>query len=358
MIKLRGMHFPGKRWLGKSALLLPALVLIAALFTATLGGCNEEPTVKTTVDTTPTATAPPYQRQTIAFYRGIDEPRATAWEILTLDRERLHNDGFNTATLSPPVLITQRAGGQPRLILEGDAGSVPGLTDDLHQAGFAVFISPTTSAPGYETRVEVTEPTLRQLSEDASHWAGIAQEKQAELFTPLAQYNLALGTETANKWSAEVLPVVRQKFSGGLVASVVADIAGTPPAPGAAHDFEQLDLRGYDYLMVSIAPRGKDLDQAQLESELDDLLTRANAIAQRDGLQGVLLEFGAWRETGGSDPVDGPLLGEDGQALVTERVIQLAAPRIKGFFWRGWTLPGRGAKGLKVEEALRHSFGY
>jgi len=340
-----------------------ALLAACAVATAALtAGCGEEPTVKTAVETTPTSTAPAYQRQAIPFYKGIDEPRPDTWEEMANDSERLRRDGFNIVALSPPVLITQRAGGQPRVILEGAAGSVPGTTDELHQGGLAVFISPTTEAAGFEPQLEVSDATLeqltdnatlKQLTDDAVQWAATAEEEQAELFSPLADYNLALGTEAANIWSAEVLPLVRQKYRGELVAQVVPDINTTVKGAGAVRDYELLDFRGYDYLMLYIQPYGNTFDPARFDMDVDELLKRANTIARRDRLKGVLVEFGGWREETGIDTVDGPILGEAGQAVLAERMIQIALPQTKGIFWRGWTLPGRGARDHMVEGSLR-----
>ena len=317
-------------------------------------GCNEEPTVKTTVETTTVTTTEPYQRQAeIPFYKGITEPRPDAWKEMASDSERLLRDDFNIVVLSPPVLITQRAGGTPRVILEGAAGSVPGTTEDLHQAGLAVFISPTTAAAGFEPQIETSDAILGQLTVDTVQWAETAEQAQAELFSPLSDYNLALGTETANKWSAEVLPLVREKYKGEIVARVVPDINTTIKGAGAVHDYELLDFRGYDYLMLYIQPYGSSFDPARFDLYVDELVKNANTIAARDGLKGVLVEFGGWREETGVDTVDGPVLGEGGQAVLAERMIHVTLSQTKGIFWRGWTLPGRGARGHMVEDSLR-----
>ncbi len=331
---------------------------LLALAASLLAGCGEEePTIVTAVETTATGTVPTYKRQPVPFYRGIDEPRAGAWQDLVFDQERLLRDGFNTVILSPPVLISQRAGGKPRIILEGEAGSVPGLTDALHQAGMAVFISPTTTATGLKPEIEVSDANLSHLTEDARRWAGIAEEKQAELFSPLAEFNLALGTDTANQWSALTLPLVRDKFKGKVVARVVPQIGEPTATAPEQYDFEKLSYRGYDLLMLDIYPREKAFDLARFEAEVDDVLNRASIIAARDGLRGVLVEFGSWREEGGGEVMDGPALGPEGQAQVTGSSMQLAQSRVGGMFWRGWTLPGRGAKGYDVEEVLRRGFG-
>jgi len=334
-------------------LTLAALALVLPILVT---GCDEEPTVQTaTTPTATTSTAPAYQRQALSFYRGIDEPRYDAWQDLALDADRLRQDYFNTVTLSPPILITERAGGKPRVILEGEAGAVPGVVDRIHNAGMAVFITPTTVQAGFPPQIEPTESVLSQLTDDAIRWAGTAEEKQVELFSPLDEYNLVLGNDAANKWSAQVVPMLREKFHGGLVAKVVPDV-DAPPAAGAPHDFEKLDYTGYDYLMLDVYPRGDTFSQDQFDAELADLLTRAEAVRARFGLKGVLLESGAWREAAGVDTVDGPLLGDDGQALLAGHVLQLGAPRVAGIFWHGWTLPGRGARGYKSEDALKLGF--
>ncbi|MHB8858847.1 MAG: hypothetical protein ACYC6Z_05095 [Thermoleophilia bacterium] len=358
------MRFPGKKGNRSTAvaasILAVALALALSLSAVLLGaGCGGTPTVvtSTATETVPTATAPPYQRQTLTFFRGIDEPRPDAWQDVIGDRAQLRTDGFNIVVLGPPVLITPRSGGQPRIILQGAADSAPGVAEEIHNAGLSVFIAPTTAAQGYNQVVDPSDTTLSHLTDDATSWAQTAEEKQAELFSPLDEYNLALGTDAANKWSAAVLPLVKQKYTGPVVAKVVPDISTAPAPPGAQHDFEKLDYKGYDYLMLDIYPHGEALDEAAFEAQVSEILARANAIAQRDGLKGVLLEFGAWREESGIDSIDGPALGEDNQALVTGAIMKLSMPQIKGFFWHGWTLSGRGARGHKVEDVLRQGFG-
>lgn len=350
MIKLLRMVSRNKI---KSTLLSAGAIATVTLMAAFMAGCGEEPTVMTTPETVTTSTAAPYQRQAIPFYKGITEPRPTAWKEMANDYERLRRDGFNIVTLSPPVLITQRAGGLPRVILEGAAGSVPGNAEDLHREGFGIFISPTTDAAGFEPQLETSDAILKQLTEDTVQWAETAEASQAELFAPLADYNLALGTETANRWSAEVLPLIRQKYKGDIVARAVPDVNMTVKGAGAVHDYELLDFRGYDYLMLYIQPYGSTFDPARFDLYADEMIKQANAIAQRDGLKGVIVEFGGWREEAGVDTVDGPVLGEGGQAVLAERMIQIALPQTKGIFWRGWTLPGRGARGHMVEDSLR-----
>ncbi|MFA6001923.1 MAG: hypothetical protein WC828_07395 [Thermoleophilia bacterium] len=336
-----------------------AALCIAAPLALLLSGCAEEPVVVTS-EKPNTSTAPVYKRQQLENFRGMAEPRGDSWEDMVRDAARLKTDGFNTAMISPPVLISQRAGGKPRVGLEGAAGSAPGNIEDLHRAGMAVFLAPTTTMTGFTPQVESTDTTLGHLNEDTIRWATTAEQTQSELFSPLSQINLALGTEAAGRWSAQILPQIREIYHGNIVAMVVPDLAG-PPTMGAPHDFERLNYTGYDYLMVDIFPVEDPFNQERFEIQVNDVIVRAIAVAQRDGLKGVMIQFGAWRGAAGADTVTGPQLGEEGQAKVTGRVLEIASPQkftqVKGVFFQGWTLPGRGAKDYAVEQTLKNALG-
>lgn len=336
----------------------PLFIIVAAfsiIFPGLAGGCGQTPVVRTASAPAVTTVAP-YERKPVGFYKGVSEPRAGSWQDLVGDGARLRADNINTVSLSPPVLISQRAGSRPRLILEGEAASASDITDDLHRAGFAVHLAPTTRSPDLKPQVDPTEAVLSQLNEDTLHWAKTAEDRQVEIFSPLSEYNLVLGTQAAAQWSEEILPQVRERYSGLLAAKVVPDI-GNPPAAGMPHDFELLSYRGYDYLMLDIFPRGSAFNADTFNTYADDLLKRASLIAHRDGLKGVMVgEFGAWREATAAESGDGPILGAEGQAAMVEQFLKMAMPQVKGVFYQGWTLPGRGARGYPVEEVLKKAF--
>lgn len=332
--------------------LLPGLPVIFLM-----AGCDETPPeIRTaTATATGTSTTPPYQRREIEFYRGIDEPQAGDWQVMIHDSSRLLADGFNIVTLSPPVDYISRTGGKARTAYEGASASAGMLMDDFHARGLGVYISPTTMLAGLGTGVDPTAATLQRLQTDTLVWAETAEAGQAELFTPLADFNLALGTTAAANWSISVLPLIRERYHGPVAARVIADL-GAPSPPGQPHDFEFLDYGGYDYLLVDIYPRGDGYDPVAFDNYVKDVLNRAIIVAQRDELKGVLVGFGAWREPAGVDMVDGPLLGDAAQADLAARFLEIAQPRTRGIFFQGWTLPGRGARGYPVEETLKQHF--
>ena len=358
----RGLLNPGG-WLA---------VAIAILALAGASGCGQDQTTGatgTTATQAATVTAPPYLRRQIAYFKGLTEPRPEAWQDVVADAVRLKGDGINTVTVEPPVLISQRAGRQQAVILQGQAATAATMIDQLHQAGLAVSVIPSTKSPGLKSGVDASDAVLGQLNADVLKWAGMAEQKQAELFAPLDDYNLVLGTDKGDAWSKQILPQIRQHFHGLIAAKVVPDV-GAPPPKGAPHDFERLDYRGYDYLMLDIYPTGAGagppagatttttgFNQADFTAYVDDLMNRANAIVKRDGLKGVIVQFGSWREPAASELPDGPLLGAAGQADMAANLLQQVMPQTRGVFYHGWTLPGRGAKGFPVEETLSKYFG-
>lgn len=335
------------------AALLAAALLGGVFLAAGCGG--QEKGAATLTQPATTGTVPGYRRLQPDYYRGIDEPRPDAWQTLVDDVRSLKGDGFNTAAVQPPVLISDRGGQIQRVILEGEEASAVSTIDQLHQASLAVLLSPTTKSPDLKPQVDTSGAVLGRLDDDTLKWAQTAEEHQVELFAPLWDYNLVLGP-AADKWSANILPRIKEKYHGALAARVVPDL-GAPPPAGTPHDFESLNYKGYDYLMLDVFPQGDSFDMEVFDTYVDDLMNRAEAVVQRDNLRGVIIEFGGWRAASGSETINGPLLGRDGQAALAANLMPRLLPRTRGLFFNGWTLPGRGAKGYPVEDVLRQYFG-
>lgn len=343
-------------------LFLVTIIVVAATTIATvISDCEKTPRVQTAVTVAP---PPAHQRIVVPSFRGISEPQADAWRDMLGNIERLKGDYVNTVAIQPPVLISLQAGRQRRVALEGDAVAAARATADFHQAGMAVMIAPTvedylfprSAATEQLWQMLGTSAIRKQLDEDVLKWASMAEAYQVELFAPLGAYNLALGSnDAASSWGQEILPRIRERYSGPLAASVVANV-NSGQAAGEPYDFERLDYRGYDYLMLAVHPEGESFDPAAWQAYVDDLLARAEAVVSRDGLKGVIVgDFGGWREDTGA--AGAPALGADGQAQAAAALLETALPRTAGFFYNGWTLPGRGAKDAPVEEVLRKFYG-
>lgn len=352
--------------LGKSSILspiaparhvaLPGIILTLALLMLMAAGCASGGETLTTVTTRPEAPPPP-ERQTIDYFQGITEPRSTDLDTLLAAAGQLRDDGFNAVTLEPTVLIDQRVGGKLRVILDGSAMTVRDLAGKFRGEGMAVLLAPTTASPGFEETISIEDTILEHLTEDTLKWADAAEVNNVEMFAPLSRCNLALGTDACHGWLQEVLPQVKERYHGLLAAKVVADIEDQP-LNGGPHDFESLDYTGYDYLVVDVHPWGHIYEAERFRAYAIDVIDRAQAIAARDGLKGVIigdLRLGRIREEAGWMQT-GTWLNEEQQAEAADMVLDIAAERTNGIFFYGWSLATYGARDYPVEDILVKHF--
>lgn len=333
-------------------MLAAAIFILSSLL---VGACAESET-ETAISTNDKQEVPEHKRMEVGFFRGINEPRSFDWNLILFDTDRLKANGFNSVALEPPLLITERAGGKPRVIIEGAAVTAPGLVDSIHAEGFAVFLAPTTASPEFAEKIIADDNMLAQLSEDVVYWAGVAEERQTELFAPLSRCNLALGTDTARTWLREILPAVREAYTGPVAAKVVADV--DQPISEDGHDFERLDYTGYDYLVVDVHPWGEYYDEESFKSYVIDVIERAVRVSERDGLQGVIIgDLRLGRSNDSPDRREGePTLTAEQQADAVKFVAESVTPSVKGAFYYGWTLAGYGSRDYPAEGALVHWF--
>jgi hypothetical protein len=331
------------------------MLLLVAAAAMTVAGCaeSEEPVTKTETESTP---VPEHKRMQVDFYKGVTEPRSDDMQNLILDAERILGDGFNTVAVEPPVLITARAGGNPRVILEGEAISTDSLIDALHEKGLAVHLAPTTASPGFQEKVDPDELTYNRLIEEAVAWAETAETRQVELYSPLSRANKVLGTDAAGRWLKDALPQVRASYSGPIAAKVVADI-DTAPAAGGRHDFEMLDYDGYDFLMLDITPLDETYNEEDFTDYTSSVMERAEAIVERDQLKGLIIgDLRLERIDQYDSSTDQMIPGETSQAKTTDKVLELVKPRVDGVFFYGWSHVNSGARGFWVEDILIKHF--
>lgn len=356
MASCRTRFYP--RFTGKKARLAAAGLLLAALAFTGSAGCApvDEPL---TTPTAKKAVAVPHKRLPVSFFKGVVEPRSDDLQSLVLDAEQILGDGFNIVGMEPPVLINQRAGGSPRVILAGASLTVSGQISSIHEKGLAVFLAPTTASPGFSERVPVDEHTLEALTEDVLSWAEQAEQEQVELFAPLSRCNLALGTSATDRWLRDILPQVRQRYKGPVVAKVVVDI-DAPPDPGEGHDFELLHYQGYDYLMIDLGPMEPDqtYDQESVLAYSRQVIARAEAVVRRDRLKGLIIgDLRLPRTESTAELSAQTAVGETNQAMTADAVLAMVMPRVDGVFYLGWSLREYGAHGFWVEDVLARHFG-
>lgn len=147
--------------------------------------------------------------------------------------------------------------------------------------------------------------------------AKLAEKYKVEIFSPMNEPDLKLGEETADKWAQEILPVIKENYSGKVLWK----------AAGGALDQYNTNFKGYDIIGFDPSPGGGPFEQSMTtyRQVLDNLLTIVQSRAIRDNVPEIMVtEFGCW---GGA--VD---FTEEQKVLAHRAVFEEAQGRVSGFF--------------------------
>ncbi|MFC2142886.1 hypothetical protein ACFLQN_00635 [Candidatus Aenigmatarchaeota archaeon] len=131
------------------------------------------------------------------------------------DAEKMKEIGINTVTFSPLLSHTQEG-----LVTEqqGTESMIKFAINKAHSAGFRVMLETTPMNAG-EIAPLVTDPELFQseMTRVAIKYAKIAEEYNVEYFAPIVEPVHHMSVEESDKWMQEVLPKLREVYSGPLM---------------------------------------------------------------------------------------------------------------------------------------------
>lgn len=278
------------------------LVFFCTLFLIQCGSSS------TTTDEVSTTTSNAQANSNIS-YRGLWAPSITVENSHdTDDPTYLSNNGFNLVSVIANVVVDangdittytdefeldaviQRYQAQNFQILLSVAlvYSEDGTMDNM--SGATTFQS--TTSVDIESVLDAYEPYVSQF-------AAYAEENNIEIFVPMNEADLTLGTPTdeefvfdytlASNWGQEILETIETAgFTGKVLWKSGMDYSNI--------DWD-LDLTGYDMVGVSISPsevHRSDLTGLFAE-DVERIITKMNTAASEDGVPETLVsEFGAW----------------------------------------------------------------
>jgi hypothetical protein len=282
-----------------------------------------------------------------AFFRGAWASRIDEARSYLVNAEKLREAGFDTIMLGVDIIFDPETG-EPRSL--GDDVIIFYL-QALKQAGFRVFLIPNPMHPnldmgkGYEWDEPDPEASyhrsyelIKQFDPVVIKWAGIAQEYQVDGFAPLNEpYKLVWDYTDASKWLHEILPQIKQVYTGRVIAV------------DTMHDTEQglsvpypYDYSGYD-LVLGGPPAGRK-DTANWEEMVNMYINEGMEYSNQYNLEGFgLYEWGGY--TGGiwyEDVQMGifdQILTQEQARQILDAGIRQADDRVKASFPRistGW----------------------
>ena len=276
--------------------------------------------VATTTTATPTTTtSPPWGRLSPNPYLGAFMP------TLQLPEEQYH-----LGTSDRLLDVGANAVMVGLIIPYGNDGTVkadwidyPWLTTTIrqfHEAGLAVGVAlgpinvEERGEPG-PVPPEIRSTLLEGLTPVVSGVAALLEANGVEVFAPLNEVDYQLGVETASRWSQEVRPAIRARFTGRLLwKGSLFEHAGGGPAP-------DIDFTGYDIVGFTLFPHS---GIASYPGMVRNTIDNIRSWATEDGVDELwVAEFGSYEQV----PI-----GRDEIPDSIRIVLEVGADDLDGFF--------------------------
>lgn len=139
---------------------------------------------------------------------------------------------------------------------------------------------PTGPAPSISPDLLNNPHYLDNYNNYVGNLAGIAEQYSMEMFSPMNEPDLILGSNYASKWGQDILPGVKQNYHGKILYKAALK-----------NYSENLDTRGYDIIGVTTSPLSWTGSGVSLENYQGDLSRRVKIIkkwADRDNVSEVM----------------------------------------------------------------------
>ena len=168
--------------------------------------------------------------------------------------------------------------------------------------------------------------------------AKIAEEENAEVFSPMNEPDYKLGTEMSSSWGQQILPEIKKVFKGKVLWKGALSDKLT--------DQKNIDFKGYDIIGFTIFPFG-DFDN--YDQEVLDVINKIGIWAKEDVIKEIWIsEFGNYKYTG---------IPKEKEPRSLEIVFEEGKGKVNGFFVfdppKGF---GTQIKGSYLETVIKEQF--
>lgn len=312
----------------------------------------------------------PKERHYVTFMTGVVEP-ALPYFIGGDDLAQMREDNMNTFRVYFSFHV-------PSPFYQIDRMLMSGLVKEAKKQGLAVHVA---GQPGpFASEDAITEKKIDLFTKRALELAELSEECGVEYFTPLGEADHAMGRNRAIAWHAEILPQIREVFSGKVLAhwSCYGDDDAEDISPitgGQLNEVEALVYRvtaSKDFDGVMLSYPIASLEEWQLDyfwdptkekepqhdwrpSSLEEMVLATSAEAEKLGLPIYVGEFHfeTKKAPGGGKVV----YSEEEQAEAIARFIDIVAPHYDGIIHCFWTFTSGGIKGKAAEQVIKEKFG-
>ncbi len=235
------------------------------------------------------------------FYRGAWASRIDEARSYLFNADKLRKAGCDTIMLGIDIVFNPE-GGRPESL--GDEAFIFYL-QALKQAGFRIILVPNPmhpnldmglgyewESPGADAAYHRSYELLKKFDEVVIKWARIAEEYGVDGFAPLNEPGkLVWDFNDASRWLQEILPEIKQVYSGQVIAvDTMYDLGQGLSMP------YPYDYSGYD-LILGGPPAGRK-DVANWEEMINVFINEGISLSREFKMDGFgLYEWGGY--TGG-----------------------------------------------------------
>lgn len=284
-----------------------------------------------TSDSQTTETLPEPPSGKVSLYKGFWMPCGFYYNYKCQsmsDPKDLKDAGANIASIAPNVKINSRGEVKFEAPFDYVEQSLAYWAKKYYENGIRISLvievtyqDEFTSEPSGEPQpiprdIASHSGFLTEYNKIVVKIAKLAEKYKVEMFSPMNEPDLKLGEETANKWAQEILPVVKENYSGKVLWK----------AAGGALDKYDTNFKDYDIIGFDPSPGGGSFEQsmATYRQALNNLLTIAQSRAVRDNVPEIMVtEFGVW---GGAVSFI-----EEQKVLAHRAVFEAAQGKVSGF---------------------------
>jgi len=283
--------------------------LIILFFSLFILGCTQKTIQQdiTTEETTPAISTAPeaptsertreteqkFPRKELSLYLGFWMPTPYFPGTQSLEkREDIVALGANTVAFAVEIPYFED-GSIDEEAMEDSKKEARRLIRYYKEAGLAVALSPEPLLQEFEgepqpLQASIRERFLQEYTPYAVELAQIAEEENAEIFSPMNEPDYKLGFEIASSWGQEILPKIRKVFTGKVMwkGLTIDD----------REKIEKVDFSGYDSIGFTSFPWGGIKNyKSNLKLFLDSLQRKA----AEDGVKDLFAaEFGTYEPVG------------------------------------------------------------
>lgn len=243
------------------------------------------------------------------------------------DPKLLKEDGTNIVGIAPTIRINSK-GEVSFFPMDFVKERLEYFANRYYPEGIRIFISPELDFTEDLNNRGMGEP--RPIPKDVAARDGfldkydaiiedlakLSEKYKVEMFSPMNEPDLKLGTTVASNWGQKILPKIKKNYNGKVLWKVGM----------AAPESSSINFKGYDVLGVDFtAPGG---DEAEMLNNYPNIVAKifddALSWAKRDGIPEVLAtEFGTW---GGAIK-----FSEEGKVVAHRIVFEEGKGKINGF---------------------------